>query len=59
MTVTVRPIGKDSYRWFRIRVAKDGEHETIIRYRPDPVAQFCIQATITRRPLGVSSVWGA
>ena len=25
----------DSYRWFRIRVAKDGEHETIIRYRPD------------------------
>ena len=35
MTVTVRPIGKDSYRWFRIRVAKDGEHETIIRYRPD------------------------
>ena len=35
MTVTVRPIGKDSYRWFRIRVAKDREHETIIRYRPD------------------------
>ena len=35
MTVTVQPIGKDSYRWFRIRVAKDGEHETIIRYRPD------------------------
>ena len=35
MTVTVRPIGQDSYRWFRVRVAKDGEHETIIRYRPD------------------------
>ena len=35
MTVSVRPIGKESYRWFRIRVAKDGEHETIIRYRPD------------------------
>ena len=35
MTVTVRPIGSDPYRWFRIRVAKDGEHETIIRYRPD------------------------
>ena len=34
MTVTVRPIGGDIYRWFRIRVAKDGEHETIIRYRP-------------------------
>ncbi len=35
MTVTVHPIGNESYRWFRIRVAKDGEHETIIRYRPD------------------------
>ena len=35
MTVTVRPIGQNSYRWFRIRVAKDGEHDTIIRYKPD------------------------
>ena len=35
MTVTVRPIGEERYRWFRIRVAKDGEHETVIRYRPD------------------------
>ena len=35
MTVTVRPIGNETYRWFRVRVAKDGEHETIIRYRPD------------------------
>lgn len=35
MTVTVHPIGNESYRWFRIRVAKDGEHETIIRYRPN------------------------
>ena len=26
MTVTVRPTGPDLYRWFRIRVAKDGEH---------------------------------
>ena len=34
MTVTVRPNGAEPYRWFRIRVAKDGEHETIIRYRP-------------------------
>ena len=34
MTVTVRPTGGEIYRWFRIRVAKDGEHETIIRYRP-------------------------
>ncbi len=35
MTVKVRPTGPNLYRWFRIRVAKDGEHETIIRYRPD------------------------
>ena len=35
MTVAVRPTGPDPYRWFRVRVAKDGEHETIIRYRPD------------------------
>ncbi|MDE6259839.1 MAG: glycoside hydrolase family 32 protein [Oscillospiraceae bacterium] len=35
MTVTVRPTGSEPYRWFRVRVAKDGEHETIIRYRPD------------------------
>ncbi len=34
MTVTVRPTGEERYRWFRVRVAKDGEHETIIRYRP-------------------------
>ncbi len=34
MTVTVRPTGGERYRWFRIRVAKDGEHETILRYRP-------------------------
>jgi len=35
MAVTVRPIGQNSYRWFRIHVAKDGEHDTIIRYKPD------------------------
>ena len=34
MTVTVRPTGTEPYRWFRIRAAKDGEHETIVRYRP-------------------------
>lgn len=34
MTVTVRPIGREIYRRFRVRIAKDGEHETIIRYRP-------------------------
>lgn len=34
MTVTVRPMGQGSYRWFRLHVAKDGQHDTIIRYRP-------------------------
>ena len=34
MTITVRPTGVEPYRWFRVRVAKDGEYETIIRYRP-------------------------
>ena len=34
MTITVRPTGNELYRWFRVRVAKDGEHETIVRYRP-------------------------
>lgn len=35
MAVTVRAIPHDSFRWFRIRLAKDGEHETVLRYRPD------------------------
>ena len=35
MTVTVRPTGGEEYRWFRIHVAKDGTHDTIIRYRPN------------------------
>ena len=35
MTVTVRPMGQSSYRWFRIHVAKDGQHDTAIRYKPD------------------------
>ena len=36
MTVTVRS-GKEKcmYKWFRLYVAKDGEHFTMIRYRPD------------------------
>lgn len=35
MTVTVRP-GNDAsmFRWFRIQVARDGEHFTSIRYKP-------------------------
>jgi len=36
LTVTVRPANEDNmYRWFRIYVAKDGEHYTLIRFRPD------------------------
>ncbi|MDE6590995.1 MAG: GH32 C-terminal domain-containing protein, partial [Oscillospiraceae bacterium] len=35
MTITVKPMGQGSYRWFRIHVAKDGQHDTIIRYKPD------------------------
>ena len=36
MTVTVRPGNENSmYRWFRLYLAKDGEHFTFIRYRPD------------------------
>ena len=36
MTVTVRQGNENSmYRWFRINVAKDGEHYTSIRYKPE------------------------
>lgn len=35
MTVTVRPGNEDSmYRWFKINVARDGEHFTSIRFKP-------------------------
>ncbi|MBD5098645.1 MAG: glycoside hydrolase family 32 protein [Clostridiales bacterium] len=34
MTVILRPMGQGSYRWFRLHVAKDGQHDTIIRYKP-------------------------
>ena len=36
MTVTIRP-GNEStlYKWFRLYVARDGEHFTFIRYRPE------------------------
>ena len=36
MTVTVRP-GNDNnmFKWFRLYVARDGEHFTFIRYRPE------------------------
>lgn len=35
MTVTVHPAGDELYRWFRIRVAGDDRHDTVIRYEPD------------------------
>ncbi len=36
MTVTVRPGNEGSmYKWFRLYLAKDGEHFTFIRYRPE------------------------
>ena len=34
MTVTVRPAGGESCRWFCIRVAKDEQYETRLQYRP-------------------------
>ncbi len=35
MTVTIRPGNESSmYRWFRINVARDGEHCTSIRFKP-------------------------
>ena len=36
MTVTIRPGNENSmYKWFRLNVAKDGEHFTFIRYKPE------------------------
>lgn len=35
MTVTVRPASRESYSYFKINVAKDGEFMTTIRYKPD------------------------
>jgi len=35
MTVTIRPGNDDSmYRWFKVNVARDGEHFTSIRFKP-------------------------
>ena len=34
MTVTVRPAGGESCRWFCVRVAKDEQYETRLQYRP-------------------------
>ncbi|MBR0210978.1 MAG: glycoside hydrolase family 32 protein [Oscillospiraceae bacterium] len=36
MTVTIRPGNEASmFKWFRLYVARDGEHFTLIRFRPD------------------------
>ena len=36
MTVNVRPAnGSTMYRWFKLNQAKDGEHVTTIRFKPD------------------------
>ena len=36
MTVNVRPAaGSAMYRWFKLNLAKDGEHVTTIRFKPD------------------------
>lgn len=35
MTVNIRPAGSGGYRYFRIRIAKDGEFETCIRYKTE------------------------
>lgn len=34
MTVTVRSAGSKGYEWFKLNVAKDGEHSATIRYKP-------------------------
>ena len=31
----VRPAGDMMYRWFKLHLAKDGERETVIRFKPD------------------------
>ena len=36
LTVTIRPGNENSmYKWFRLYLARDGEHFTFIRFRPD------------------------
>ncbi|MBR0160897.1 MAG: GH32 C-terminal domain-containing protein [Oscillospiraceae bacterium] len=36
MTITLRPGNENSlYKWFRLYLAKDGEHFTFIRYKPE------------------------
>lgn len=35
LTVTVRPATEKGYDWFKLKLAKDGEHSATIRYKPD------------------------
>ncbi|MBR3570463.1 MAG: glycoside hydrolase family 32 protein [Oscillibacter sp.] len=35
MTVSVAPTSENGYRWFKVRVAKDGERETTVQYEPE------------------------
>ena len=34
MTVTVHPANESGYHWFKLNLAKDGEHCAVIRYKP-------------------------
>ena len=47
MTVSVRPAG-NSYHWFKLHIAKDGEHVTTIRYKPD-----CSTVRVDRTRCGI------
>ena len=47
MTVSVRPAG-NSYQWFKLNVARDREHVTTIRYKPD-----CSTVRVDRTRCGI------
>ena len=34
LTVTVKPFADNTYEWFKLNLAKDGEHGVVIRYKP-------------------------
>lgn len=35
MTITIRPGSENGYKWFRVKVASDGERFTSIRFKPE------------------------
>lgn len=35
MTVTVEPEAHYMYKWFKLRIAKDSMHETVLRFKPE------------------------